>query len=147
MHSVPSHLSVHAFACQHTYGPDIRSYEYTALGLLRECFDLWSYCQGESRVRYHRYDQRNSFRILMEYGHIDPPQCLAPFMAHRPLTISITLRNYFKYWSTMGDFRSSGASTNINRVIFTWDILFTGDFTSRPSKGCEIFRLEKHHWE
>ncbi|KAF3422877.1 hypothetical protein E2986_12766 [Frieseomelitta varia] len=55
--SVWSCPSICALACRHTYGPDIRSYEYTALGFLWECFDLWNCCEGALCTTQPRYDR------------------------------------------------------------------------------------------
>lgn len=59
------------FARPHTYGPDIHSYEYTALGLLWECFDPTNYCQGSPCLGSLSIRSVNSFRNLMGYECID----------------------------------------------------------------------------
>lgn len=53
------------------YGPDIHSYEYTALGLLWECFDPSNYCQGSPCLGSPSIRSVNSFRNLMGYECID----------------------------------------------------------------------------
>lgn len=59
------------FARPHMYGLDIHSYEYTALGLLWECFDPTNYCQGSPCLGSPSIRSVNSFRNLMGYECID----------------------------------------------------------------------------
>lgn len=59
------------FARPHMYGLDIHSYEYTALGLLWECFDPTNYYQGSPCLGSPSIRSVNSFRNLMGYECID----------------------------------------------------------------------------